>query len=173
LRLFLVWLLLSGFLKDLVSSPPAGAGRPACQFYFGCRRIRSLPPPVISALCRSGIWISCSCRSLVDPKYASLRWFREFQPPFFTLLDSAFLRILHANVSCLPVSCLPGRLPNSAAFPAVSGKRTSHPFVVVSDLPPPILLWPRDGQSCSLSLCRRSQISDWSAAAFSSELRSS
>lgn len=170
MRLFLVWLLLSGFLKDLVSSPPAGAGRPACQFYFGCRRIRSLRPPVISALCRSGISISCSCRSLVDPKYASLRWFREFQLPFFTLLflDSAFLRILHAIVSCLP-----GRLPNSAAFPAVSGKRTSHPFVVVSDLPPPILLWPRDGQSCSLSLCRRSKISDWSAAAFSSELRSS
>lgn len=160
-------------LKDL-SFFAAGrswtAGLAACEFSFGCRRVRSLRPPDISPLCRSGIWISCSCRSLVDPKYVSLRWFREFQLPFFTLLflDSASLRILHANVSCLP-----GRVPNSAVFPAVSGKRTSHPFVVVSDLHPPILLWPRDGQSCSLSLCRRSKISDWSAAAFSSELRSS
>ena len=61
--------------------------------------------------------------------------------------DSTFFRIVRK------------RLPNSAAFQAVSGYiRTSHPFAV-SDLHPSILSWSEDDQSCSLSQRRRSKIS--------------
>ena len=57
-------------------------GRP-CQISFWPLCLCFLHPPDISALCRHGIWISCSCcsLSLVDPNYVSPCRSRQFQPP--------------------------------------------------------------------------------------------